>query len=116
MDEKALTEKLTQMKETKEFLLSSNLGEAMSEAFADQKIETDWGSYSKYFVVDYDVDSREVYAYDREDGYKLFGFSFDVAGDEVKVDFDSKKRKKYTIVDFEGSEEQAEDFSLAAIV
>ena len=116
MDEKALTEKLTQMKETKEFLLSSNLGEAMSEAFADQKVETDWGSYSKYFVVDYDVDSREVYAYDREDGYKLFGFSFDVAGDEVKVDFDSKKRKKYTIVDFEGSEEPAEDFSLADIV
>ena len=116
MDEKSLTDKLTKMKETKEFLLSSNLGEAMSEAFSEQKYETDWGTYSKYFVVDYDVDSREVFAYDREDGYKLFGFSFDVVGDEVKVDFDSKKRKKYAIVDFEGSEDVVEDYSLTDVM
>lgn len=50
--------------------------------------------------VDYDHDASEVYCYDCED-WKLYGFTYSMNGDNVVVDFDSKKRKKFSIVDFD---------------
>ena len=62
-----------------------------------------WGEMCKYLYVDYDHDASEVYCYDCED-WKLYGFTYSMNGDNVVVDFDSKKRKKFSIVDFdEGS-------------
>ena len=62
-----------------------------------------WGEMCKYMYVDYDYENSEVYCYDCED-WKLYGFSYSMNGDNVVVDFDSKKRKKFSIVDFdEGS-------------
>lgn len=109
----ALTEYLDK-RATKEFLLNTNVSEALNDAISVEKIETDYGTYSKYFIVDFDMDSLEVYAYDRED-YKLYGFSFSVSGDAITIDFESKKRKKFTIVDFEG-EDDTQEFSLMKVV
>ena len=65
-----------------------------------EKIQDDWGwEYSRYSYVDYK--DNEVYAFDRKDNYKLFGFSFETNGDSIIVDFETKKRKKFEIVDFE---------------
>lgn len=62
-----------------------------------------WGEMSRYMYVDYDNALSEVYCYDCED-WKLYGFAYSMNGDNVVVDFDSKKRKKFSIVDFdEGS-------------
>lgn len=82
-----------------EYALASQLTEALHEAISAEKIETEYGVYSRYFIVDYDTEVNEVYAYDRED-YKLYGFTYSVSGDVVTIDFDSKKRKKFAIVDF----------------
>lgn len=59
-----------------------------------------WGEMCKYLYVDYDHDVSEVYCYDCED-WKLYGFTYSMNGDNVVVDFDSKKRKKFSIVDFD---------------
>lgn len=65
-----------------------------------EKIVDEWGwEYSRYSYVDYK--DSEVYAYDRSDDYKLYGFTFEVNGDKVTINFDSKKRKKFEVVDFE---------------
>jgi hypothetical protein len=65
-----------------------------------EKIQDDWAwEYSRYSYVDYG--ENEVYAFDRSDDYKLFGFAYEVNGDKVTINFDSRKRKKFEIVDFE---------------
>jgi len=74
------------------------------EALSDIKY-TDpcWGEMRKYIYVDYDTEGSEVYCYDCED-WKLYGFPYSMNGDNVVVDFKCKKRKKFSIVDFdEGS-------------
>jgi FtsZ-binding cell division protein ZapB len=63
-----------------------------------------WGEVERYFYVDYDSDQSEVYCFDCAEDWKLYGFSYSMNGDHVVINFDSKKRKKFSIVDFdEGS-------------
>lgn len=70
-----------------------------------------WGEISKYMYVDYNDETSEVYCYDYED-WKLYGFNYSMNGDNVIVDFESKKRKKFTIADFD---EGSVDFSFKHI-
>lgn len=79
------------------------------EQFRDQLIEAlsapsyqdpYWGEVCKYGYVDYDCDAAEVYCYDYED-WNLYGFKYTLDGDNVVIDWESKKRKKFSIVDFE---------------
>lgn len=82
------------------------------EQFRDQLVEslcsekyTDpyWGEMYRYMYVDYDAEQSEVYCYDCED-WKLYGFNYSMNGDNVVINFECKKRKKFSIVDFdEGS-------------
>lgn len=61
-------------------------------------------TYARYCYVDYDPEKGEVYAYDRQEGWTLYGFTYSQDGDRIVVDFESKKKKKFSIVDFdEGS-------------
>lgn len=96
--------------EGEDFALSSQFQESLYEAMSSKKIESEYGAYDRYSVVDYDTAASEVYAYDRKD-YRLYGFSFSVAGDKITVDFKSSKRKKYAIVDYT---EGDADFTLEA--
>lgn len=76
----------------------SQLVEALSSVkYADSC----WGEIPRYIYVDYDHDCSEVFCYDCEENWKLYGFSYSMNGDNVVVNFDSKKRKKFCIVDFE---------------
>lgn len=79
------------------------------EQFRDQLIEslsaelyTDpyWGEMVRYMYVDYDADLSAVYCYDCAD-WKLYGFTYSMNGDNVVIDFESKKRKKFSVVDFD---------------
>lgn len=85
--------------EGEDFALSSQFQESLYEAMSVKKIDSEYGAYDRYAVVDYDTAANEVYAYDRKD-YRLYGFSFSVSGDKISVDFKSAKRKKYAIVDY----------------
>lgn len=106
-----LTEKFEAMKNDGEkgnpdgkFALTSNMVEEINHVLTAEKVTRDWGEYQRYCYVDCDIEVSEVYCLDRND-WLLYGFAFSVDGDSINIDFESKKRKKYVIVDFEGGEQ-----------
>ena len=80
-------------------LLSSQKEKEIINALRDEEFTDRWGDeYRKYSYVDYN--ETEVFAYDRQDNWNLYGFTYSMNGDKVIIDFASKKRKKFEIVDF----------------
>lgn len=60
----------------------------------------EWGTWPRYGYTDYDPQEQEVFVYDYED-WNLYGFKYEMNGDIVVIDFDSKKRKKFAYVDYD---------------
>ena len=88
-----------------EFALAGQIRQLLSEAVHGVEIiDTEWGSYSRYYMVDYDESALEVYFEDSTD-WNLYGASYSFNGDNIIVDFENMKRKKYSIVDFDEGEE-----------
>jgi len=115
---KAETEEVVEVEENaepvadepaEEFALNSNISEEINAAFADLTIPTEWGPMEQYWIVDYDVDSKLIYTWDTTD-WLLYGFTYVMDGDKVVVDFDSKKRMKYVIAEFDEGDVQASPF------
>lgn len=102
--------------ETEQFNLTiSQTKEAIYEALRAVKfVDPDWGECQRYWYVDADIETLEVYCHDEMD-WKLYGFKFSFNGDNVVIDFESKKRKKFAIVDFEEGEQES-NFSLSDAV
>lgn len=92
--------------ENADFALTSNIIEEIQRALDEIKIQREWGECHRYWYVDCDMEANEVYCWDTED-WLLYGFTYTVDGDSVTIDFDSKKRKKYVIEDFEGGEQDS---------
>lgn len=67
-------------------------------------IENEWGSMPAYLYVDYSFDAAEVYCWDVAADWTLCGFAYSMNGDNVVIDVESKKRKKFSIVDFDEGE------------
>ena len=106
-----LTEKFEAMKNDDKkgepdgkFALTSNMVEEINRVLTAEKVTRDWGECPRYCYVDCDIEAGEVYCWDRND-WLLYGFAFSVDGDSINIDFESKKRKKYVIADFEGGEQ-----------
>ena len=80
-------------------LLASQKEEGIINALRMEKFMDRWGDEcTKYSYVNYtDI---EVFAYDRQDNWNLYGFTYSMSGDNVVIDFETKKRKKFEIVDF----------------
>lgn len=70
----------------------------------------EWGEFQRYWFIDYDKELSEVYAQDAMD-YKVYGFKYTVNGDDVVIDFSSKKRMKWSIVPFENGEDDQITFA-----
>lgn len=87
------------------FELEGQFRQELWTALEAETVETEWGSMPRYWYVDYDRDASEVYAEDSSDGWNLYGFPYSMNGDHVVIDFESKKRKKYSIVDFDDGEQ-----------
>lgn len=87
------------------FELNSQICEEIRNAVEAETIERSWGKMPRYSVVDYDADLKMVYCFDADDHWKLYGFSFSMNGDAVVVDFESKKRMKFAIVEFDEGEQ-----------
>jgi len=96
-----------------DFALDSQLRNSLREAIHKERIETDWGSYSKYWMTDYDTDIQEVYFFDNETDM-LYGCKYTLDGDDVIVDFENMKRKKFAIVDYVEGTEQT--FAVAGLI
>ena len=101
----ALETKLQEMNNSDYSLTASQLAEELSIQLRIEKVEDRWGDeYSRYSF--YDYKDNQVFAFDRMDNWKLVGFIYSINGDSVSIDFESKKRKKIEIVDFdEGMQE-----------
>ena len=100
--------------DSEEFGLNSQLADNLRKAIGSEKYEDDWGyTWSRRFMIDYDAEASEVYFYDCEDG-NMYGCEYKLDGDDVVVDFENSKRKKYAIVDYvEGS---TQEFNLKEVL
>lgn len=92
-----------------QFALTSNVIDELYRALESVTLEREWGECSRYWYTDCDLEAHEVYCWDTND-WLLYGFVFTVDGDNIIIDFDSKKRKKYVIADFDEGE-QASPFA-----
>lgn len=88
-----------------EFELNSQMCEEIRCAIEAETVERSWGKMPRYSIVDYDADTKMVYCFDADDHWRLYGFTFSMNGDNVVVDFESKKRMKFAIVDFDEGEQ-----------
>lgn len=86
------------------FELQGNITEGILMALDSVKVEREWGEISRYHFVDYDASLCEVYCWDSED-WLLYGFKYENNGDNIVLDFESKKRMKWSIVDFDEGEQ-----------
>ena len=91
---------------TGNFALAEQFREELINALSTETVETCFGTMTRYWYVDYDNEASEVYCYDTED-WKLYGFTYSMDGDNVTINFAEKKRKKFSIVDFDEGEQTA---------
>lgn len=90
--------------EHKEFRLEGEKREELISALESAVVDTPWGEMPRYWFFDYDNELMEIYATDSED-WKIYGFSFSADGDTFVIDFESKKRMRITLVDFDEGEQ-----------
>ena len=81
--------------------LSLNLRKVIDQAVCEDggQISRPWGIESRYQMQDFDDEIGMVYAMDCQD-WNLYGFSYVKAGDDVSIDWGSKKRVKVAYVEF----------------
>lgn len=91
------------------FALTGNIVNELCNSLAEITIEREWGECHRYWYEDCDFEAKEVYCWDVID-WLLYGFTYEMNGDNVVIDYDSKKRMKYAIVDFDEGE-QASPFA-----
>jgi hypothetical protein len=96
-------------KPDEKFVLESNIREELCRAIETETIQREWGECRRYWFVDYDKDARMIYCWDVGD-WLLYGFAYEMNGDAVVINYESKKRMKYEIVDFDNGE-QASPFA-----
>ena len=103
-------------KDKKEFELASNIGDELSRAVSIVTTTSYWGDeIQRYYFVDYDDEAMEVYVWDTQD-WLLYGFSYSKDGDSIIIDFDSRQRKKWAIVDFDSAFSEGEESSVFSVV
>ncbi len=86
------------------FALTGNIVEEIARELQSVKLQREWGECTRYWYVDCDFEASEVYCWDTED-WLLYGFTYSTNGDNIVIDYESKKRKKYAIVDFDEGEQ-----------
>lgn len=90
--------------EEQDFNLTSNIVDELIRVLSEPQVDKGWGEVSNYWYVDSNLEASQVYCYDVTD-WLLYGFTYSTEGDAVTIDWSSKARKKFDIVDFEGSTE-----------
>lgn len=86
------------------FALTNNVVEELYRVLGEAKIQREWGECARYMYVDCDFDAKEVYCWDSND-WLLYGFSYEIDGDSITINYESKKRMKYVIAEFDEGEQ-----------
>lgn len=114
MTEEEIEAKFSEMAEQNAFELDRNLHEELCRAVCElEMVHKEWGDFPRFCMEDFDADASEVYVWDHTD-WLLYGFTFSKNGDCIEIDKESKKRKKYQIVDFDEGDTQESPFAQAA--
>ena len=92
--------------EQENFGLVSDVMNEMMKSLQSVTVESEFGSMPRYCYADSDLDAGMVYAWDCSD-WLLYGFRFSADGDRIVIDFDSRKRMKYAIVEFDEGEQSS---------
>ena len=87
-----------------DFALDSQFREELFRSLESEMVDTCFGQIPRYSYFDHDCMASEVYAYDFND-WNLYGFAFAVDGDNVIIDFESKKRMKLAVVEYDDGEQ-----------
>lgn len=95
-----------EVEEQEVFALAEQFRVDLMDALSSVTVETCYGEMSRYFYMDHDPELMLVYCTDIED-WRLYGMSYSMNGDNVVIDFESKKRMKYAIVEFDEGEQTA---------
>ena len=96
--------------ENESFELNRNVVDELNRALGVITSQREWGECRRYRLEDYDTDASRVYCWDIED-WLLYGFSYSLSGDTVVIDFESKKRMKFSIEEFvDGTDQQGSPF------
>ena len=91
------------------FELTRNLRDWLGSAVAAEKATYEWGEeYERYWLKDFDEAKSEVYVEDRVEGWRLYAFSYKLDNDTVVIDWESKKRMKFAIVEFNEGDTESE--------
>ena len=88
------------------FELTGNRMHELLAALESVTVEYEWGTMPRYCYADSDLETCMIYAWDCTD-WLLYGFSYEMDGDNVVIDFESRKRMKYTIVEFDEGEQES---------
>lgn len=99
-------------REVSTFALAQQIHDELLAALRVEQVETEWGSMYRYCYCDHDAEASEVYCYDCKDDGNLYGFNYSMNGDSAVIDFDTRKRKKFSIVDFDLGEQPSPIVSL----
>ena len=84
------------------FRLNSDIISAIYEALESETYHhPDWGDIPRYWYINHDAEKEMVYCVDEVDRYMLVGFSYAQKGDRVEIDFASRKRMRYEIVEYD---------------
>lgn len=87
------------------FALSQQIRDEIAEELGKVTIEGEFGEWPRYWLMDYDQDLAMVYCYDSVD-WKLYGFAYEMDGDHVVIDWESRQRMKIAIVPFDEGEQR----------
>lgn len=90
------------------FVLEGQVRDELMSVIESERVERgcdDWKyTVPKYWFVDYDKDLNEVYG-ESSDDFNIYGFSYSMDGDHAVIDWDSKKRMKVALVEYDEGEQ-----------
>lgn len=81
-------------------LTAKQFEKEIRNALSNEKFTDKWGdSYRAYWYIDHD--NERVYVEDNQDNNNTVGLNYSISGDQVTIDFFSKKRVKFVPQDME---------------
>jgi hypothetical protein len=107
--EKEAAEADTEHKESEpeseaQYALTQQVRDEIVEELSHITVESEFGEWPRYWLMDYDPDEMMVYCFDEVD-WKLYGFAYTMDGDHVVIDWESRKRMKMAVVPFDEGEQ-----------
>ena len=87
------------------FELSNEARERIRCELRKEKVMRPWGEEPRYCLIDFDPEQHMVYAEDTAECWILVGFSYSMNNDDVVIDFKSRKRMKWQIVEYVDGDE-----------